>query len=317
VLIAAVVCFAAWPNLYKAAEARWRYELFTLDFGIGALAFGLFAAYTLGTFGPGMSFSDRLLIAGNSAALWVVATGGIFAFGFLLLLAATSLLGLSAAFPISSGFAAILIVATHFRFLQPAWAIGGMALLAVAIAWAAVSSRRFRSTSRTVWRKGFWLALAAGIPFSLVQWMLRHTADPEFGPGPYASTLLFALGFLLATPAYNFYLMHIKIVGNPISFRFYKLGGLHIHVPGFVAGAIWSLGLLLLLAALNATEEAALSSSLAFSLPFLAITLCVFCGLLVWREYRNPASSRARILLILCAICIALGSTAVGLSYSK
>ena len=47
------------------------------------------------------------------------------------------------------------------------------------------------------------------------------TADPEFGPGPYATILMLCLGLVVATPCLNFFFMHIKITGEPIGFRSY------------------------------------------------------------------------------------------------
>jgi len=314
-LIGAVACFSFWPNQYKSAEARWRFELFALDFGIGALILGAVAAFTIGTFGPDMSFNDRLLIAGQSAALWVVGTGAICAFGYLLLLVSTSLLGMAAAFPISFGTTALLIGSSHFHLLKAVPAAAGLALFAFTVASAAVASRSLRSGPRRAsWGKGLGLAIAAGIPFAVVQWMLRHTSDPEFGPGPYAIALLFPVGFLLVTPAYNFFFMHIKLVGNPIGFASYKVGGWRFHLPGIVAGAVWGLGLLLLMLALSLSSEHALPSSLVFCLPLLSIPVCVLLALFYWREYANSPRS-ARMLLILCALGFAVGSVCLGLSY--
>ncbi|HLH02523.1 MAG TPA: hypothetical protein VKX25_07125 [Bryobacteraceae bacterium] len=314
-LIGAVLCFSLWPSFYKFAEARWRFELFAIDFGIGALLVAIVAAYTFGTLGPEMSFNDRLLISGRSAEIWVFATGAIAAFGILLLLVSSSLLGMAAAFPISFGTAAILIGITHLRFLRFEWAISGIVILCVALIAAGAASRSLRSGARTrSWGKGIGLSLWAGIPFALVQWMLRHTADPEFGPGPYATAVFFAWGMLFATPVYDFFFMHIKLVGNPIGYAHYKLGGWRFHLPGIWAGGLWSLGFILLLAALNASGTAALPSSLLFGLALLPVPVSMLLAMIRWGEYRN-SRPWTRILLILGAICFAGGSVALGLAY--
>jgi glucose uptake protein len=316
-LIGAVLCFSLWPSFYKFAEARWRFELFAIDFGVGALMLAILAAYTFGTLGPEMSFNDRLLISGRSAELWVFATGAIAAFGLLLLLVSSSLLGMAAAFPISFGTAAILIGITHLRFLSFAWATAGIAILCVALIAAASAARSRRSGTRSrSWGKGVGLSLWAGIPFALVQWMLRHTADPEFGPGPYATALFFAWGMLFATPVYDFFFMHIKLVGNPIGYAHYKLGGWRCHIPGVCAGALWTLGFILLLAALNATGAAALPTSWVFGLALLAVSVAMLLAIVRWGEYRI-SRPWARILLILCAILFAAGSVALGLAYAE
>jgi glucose uptake protein len=314
--VAALLCFAFWPNIYKASQTRWRFEFFAIDFAAGALLVALITAYTFGTLGHEMSFGDRMLVAGREAGLWIVVVGAIFAFGNLLLLVSSTLLGLSGAFPIAFGTAALLVGLTHFRFLRAWAAVPALLLFFASGLCAAIGSGLPRPPGRRKqWIKGIGLAIFAGFPVALVQWMLRHTANPEFGPGPYASILMFGLGLLLLTPAYDFFFMHIKIVGNPIGFAHYKLGGFRIHLPGLIAGGVFIVGLLMLLLALSATGEAELSPLLAFSVPLLSVAATMLAGLLRWREYAD-AKPLPRSLLWAATICFAAGSILLGLAYS-
>ncbi|HEY7211948.1 MAG TPA: hypothetical protein VH477_16870 [Bryobacteraceae bacterium] len=310
-LILALVCFSVWPNLYK--KARWRFELFALDFALGALLLAFVAAYTFGTLGPEMSFTDRMLVAGRTAWLWIFATGIVLAFGNMLVLVSISLLGLAAALPISFGLAIVLFTAIHYRFVQTSQALAGMVLLVVGILCALAGSRRMKRTVKRGWVKGVCLAISAGVPLALAEWMLSGVSDPEFGPGPYASVLMLALGFVIATPAYNFFFMHIKIVGNPIGFAHYKIATRKMHVPGLLSGMIWATGMLALLVAFSATGDAELGTHVRFILPLFSIAFCALSGLFGWGEY---AAGGRRVLLV-TALCFIAGVLVTGFALTN
>jgi membrane protein implicated in regulation of membrane protease activity len=134
-LLLSLVCFSIWPSLYRSYKGSWRFELFSLDFAIGGLLLGILAAATLGTLGPEMTFSDRLLIAGRQAEIWVMGTGFVLAFANLLLLASITLLGISVAVPIAFGMAAVLTALSHYLSspLRPLMAIAICLLLACVV----------------------------------------------------------------------------------------------------------------------------------------------------------------------------------------
>ena len=94
-IIVSIVCFGVWPCLFKLAGAKWRFELFAFDFGIGALLIALIAAYTLGTMGSTLDFSDNMLVAGRRIEVLALLTGGAFALANLFYLGTISLLGLA------------------------------------------------------------------------------------------------------------------------------------------------------------------------------------------------------------------------------
>src|SRR5579875_3253920 len=103
-LIASLFCLGAWINTFKAAGAKWRFELFAIDFSIGGLLVVLIAAFTLGTLGSDLAFSDRMLVAGRTAQALAIIAGAVFNLGNMLLLAAVGLIGISTAFPLTIGF---------------------------------------------------------------------------------------------------------------------------------------------------------------------------------------------------------------------
>ena len=132
-LVLSFLALGSWINTFKLAGKHWRFELFSIDFAIGALLLAVIAAFTLGSLGSDLAFTDRMLVAGHTAQAIMIGAGFIFNLGNMLLLAAASLLGLAGAFPLSIGVA--LIVASCFGFHSGNWLflISGIVLLGVAV----------------------------------------------------------------------------------------------------------------------------------------------------------------------------------------
>src|SRR5579875_142197 len=107
-LVLSFFCLGTWVNTFKLTGTHWRFELFSIDFAIGAILLSVIAAFTLGTMGSELAFSDRMLVAGRGAQVFVVAAGFIFNLGNMLLLASISILGIAGAFPLSIGLAIII-----------------------------------------------------------------------------------------------------------------------------------------------------------------------------------------------------------------
>lgn len=316
-LLLACLCFVAWPNLYKQSQGRWRYELFALDFALGALLFGLLAAYTLGTFGPEMSFTDRMLISGRSVFVWMVGAGAIFALGNMLLLASVSLVGMAASFCITFATAMIAAALLHLRTSGTSILGAGMIALLVAIVaagrgvWGLRSSNRQRANGI----KAVAFSVMSGFVLGGVQFMLKLTADPDFGPGPYATVLMMSLGLVIATPLIDVFFMKIKIVGNPIGFQHYRHGAPQTHVRGLVAGALWAAGALFVLLALSVTGIEAPSLSLVFLLPAASVIVCIFLGLFRWKEFVG-GMRRTHNYVLTAACCLIAGTLLVTFGFA-
>lgn len=132
-LVLSFLLLGSWVNTFKLAGKQWRFELFSIDFGIGALLLAVIAAFTLGSLGSDLAFTDRMLVAGHTAQAIMIGAGFIFNLGNMLLLAAAGLLGLAGAFPLSIGIA--LIVASCFGFHSGNWVflLSGVVLMGVAV----------------------------------------------------------------------------------------------------------------------------------------------------------------------------------------
>lgn len=318
-LILALLCFTAWPRIYKRSEAVWRFEFFALDFGVGALVFGLVVAYTLGTLGPEMPFTDRLLVAGVITAFWTIGTGALFALANTLLLASITLLGLSVSFLIFFGLTAALTALGHYRTAQNTLLLySGASILILSAAFSSlipspISGPAIPREQRVVRHrrlKGIALSVFGGLLFGFIQWLLKLTSDPDFGPGPYATVLLLSIGIVLATPILNFFFLNIKIVGNPAPLSGYWRGRRR-HAPGIIAGVVFSLGALAEMLALSPTGIDAVREATIYIIPFLSVVVCAVIGFRYWKEFaaRLP---RAKYLLGASLICFLLGISIAG-----
>ncbi len=114
-LIAGMLGWGMWANLFKAAGGKWRFELFYFDFAIGMVLAATLLAFTAGSLGfDGFSFADDLRLAGKRQELWGFVAGVVFNLGNMLLLGAVSITGMAVAFPAGMGCA--LIVAACWNF---------------------------------------------------------------------------------------------------------------------------------------------------------------------------------------------------------
>ena len=64
-LVVSMICWGSWANTFKLTGEKWRFEFFSYDFAIGLLLGAVIAAFTFGTLGSELTFSDRLMIAGK------------------------------------------------------------------------------------------------------------------------------------------------------------------------------------------------------------------------------------------------------------
>lgn len=314
-----------WPSTFKRTGSQWRFELFYFDFAVGAILLAVLAAFTLGTFGSEMAFDDRMLVAGRSAQVWVVAAGFLFNLGNMLFVAAISLLGISGALPLSAGLALIVASLFNFRAENVLFLVSGIVLLLVALVLDGTACRvrdlgaptpakgsskpvpaaaPKAKTRRTT--KGILIALLSGIPLGLFYPLFAKGEAGDFGLGPYAAILLFCIGVLMATIICNFYFMNIAIEGGAIGFNAYFRGRASQHFLGFAGGALWAAGALAAALGSSAPARVGISTSLRLLLPLASALLALVSGLWIWKEF--PAKSkRARVWIGFTAIILACG----------
>src|SRR5438874_12659717 len=102
-MVLSMLSLGAWASTFKAA-GKWRFELFYFDFAFGLLIAAAVFSFTLGDLGyDGFSFVDDLQHAGKRQWVYAFMAGMIFNLGNMFLMAATSVFGMSGAFPLTSG----------------------------------------------------------------------------------------------------------------------------------------------------------------------------------------------------------------------
>lgn len=331
----AFFCLGLWPNTFKRAGSNWRFELFYFDFAVGAILLAVIAAFTFGTLGSEMAFDDRMLVAGKSAQVSAIGAGFLFNLGNMLFVAAVSLLGISAAVPLSAGVALIIVSFFYFRADNIVFLISGMVLLLITLVLSGTACRlrdlgtptAAKGAKRPVapaapkakarrTTKGILIALLSGIPLGLFFPLFIRGEAGDFGLGPYAGILLFCVGVIVATLVCNFYFMNIAIEGGPIPFNAYFRGRANQHFLGFAGGAIWAAGALAATIAAGAPSETGPPAFLRLMVPLGSALLVLLCGVWIWKEF--PARSKsARVCIALTALLFAGGLALTGTGLAR
>ncbi|HXN48513.1 MAG TPA: hypothetical protein VN893_17825 [Bryobacteraceae bacterium] len=343
--IFAAICWGSWANTYKLA-GRQRFELFYWDYALGVLLAAILAAFTFGSLGfnvagggGGFAFMDDLMLhASKHSWVYGMAAGAVFNLGTILLVGAMSLAGMSLAFPVGLGLAAVvaLLLASIDRphvnavlllstlvLILAAVVLDGLAYRAAARrrSQEAIKTGRTKSTKVTVSWKGIVLALVGGPLVGLCFPLIDLSRTPDTGMGPYAAAVMFAVGALVSTFAYNLLLMNLPIRGEPIEVLQYLRQPKKSHLLPLLGGMVWAAGTVSLFVASSAV--AATTNQQAEPLPLLgpntailvilaAALLSGLWGLFVWKELAD-ASARARSLTAL-ALVMLLASLALFLA---
>jgi glucose uptake protein len=324
------ICLGSWANTFKVAGNRWRFELFSIDFAVGALVVALIAAYTLGTLGADLGFSDQMLVSGRTNQALGIVAGAVFALGNMLLLAAVSMLGMSTAFPLCIGSAVIVGALFQFRSAHIPSLAAGVALLVCAVILTALAIRLSKSAVRppapppgvrtsdrkpSSWTKGLIIGIISGLALGCSFPIALRGFRGDFGLGPYAGLLLMTIALLVSTLVLDLYFMNIAIAGGPIGFGAYFNGQPRQHFLGFAGGALWAIGMLALGLALSAPASIELDAINKTIIPLASVALAVFWGFVKWKEFSTtPKPGRARAFLAAATVAFLAGVALVGLA---
>jgi glucose uptake protein len=215
-LVLSLVCLGSWANMFKLTGTRWRFELFYFDFAVGVLVLAVIAAYTFGTYGD-LAFSDRMLVAGRVAQIWIVLAGIVFNLGNILLVAAISLLGMSFAFPLAVGTGLVIWCSLQIRTTNAPLVSLGIVLMILTVVLDAMACRKAvgntskaasgNSKLRRRATKGILSGVLGGVALGFFSSVAAGSMDPEFGVGPYAAVLLFGVGIFISSVVFSFYFM--------------------------------------------------------------------------------------------------------------
>jgi glucose uptake protein len=310
------------------AGGRWRFELFYIDFALGVIAAAAVLAWTLGTLGSELSFSDRIAVAGLRSQALAMGGGFLFNLGNMLLLGSVSLLGLSAAFPLACAVALIVSSLTGFHGVSLPL-LGAGELLLIASVFTVIAARRDPLKTQP--------ARAGNRPQNAPQFMQRRTKGAitgilgglfiggsyaiaygafwgDLGLGAYAGLLLFAVGMLISTAVFGLFFLNMAIDGGRLSLGSYLGGGFGQHALGWAGGIVWAAGMAAWLLAQSAPEnEQAAYRLLLWTLQGSAIVALLW-GLLVWREFQGRSAGSKRLIAVTAVLYVA-GLAALGLRF--
>jgi glucose uptake protein len=130
-------------------------------------------------------------------------------------------------------------------------------------------------------------------------------------PGPYATSLFFAVGVAVCSLLANTLLMrHPLDAREAVSFSQYFKAPARWHLFGIIGGAIWCTGAVLNFVAARAHI---VGPAVSYSIGQGATMISAAWGVLVWREFAD-APPRARALLAWMFVFFLTGLTAVALA---
>lgn len=320
VLVLSLVCLGSWANMFKLTGTRWRFELFYFDFAIGVIILAVIAAYTFGTHGD-LAFSDRMLVAGRVAQVWIILAGITFNLGNILLVAAISLLGMSFAFPLAVGTGLVIWCCLQIRAANaPLLSIGIVLMLltvlldALACRKAVGSASKPASANNKLRRKstkGIVCGVLGGIALGFFSSVGAGSMDPEFGVGPYAAILLFGIGIFLSSVVISFYFMKVPIEGPSLTFGDYFRGRARKHLLGFAGGIICLAGLLAAAVIDSVPPSAGIGAAAAFIATLASVLLAIVWGIARWKEL-GTVPTAAKSLFAFAVISFACGIVVIG-----
>jgi glucose uptake protein len=325
-LIISFLLLGLWSSTFKMAGNRWRFELFSFDFALGALLFSLVSAYAFGAFGAELGFAEHLLIASKTNQALGFIAGGLFALGSMLLLSGTALLGLTFAYSIATAAALLVLAAMQFTGFRAVFL--GLVIVAaiLALIFASIGAKSGEATlpavnlpvmvrvkksasGRTIKQtrdaggmqnssKGILVSIIAGLALGGMVTPFNTSLFGQFGLGTFSGVVVFFGGALAGTLFLGFLLINIPIHGGPINIKTYFRGGISQHIFGLIGGSFCAAGVLLL-SLLNAFPGELRPDPLwLWAAGLGAGLLAIALGLSKWHELSEASGSAMRSLMI-------------------
>ncbi len=313
-MLVTMLCWGSWANTIKACPG-YRFQLFYWDYVLGLLAGSLLWGFTLGSFGStGRPFFADLFQANTTHLLLAIAGGVIFNLANLLLVAAIDIAGLAVAFPVGIGLALVIGAVSSYVLApngNPRMLFAGVALVVAAILLDATAYRLRETERRALSLRGLLISLVAGTLMGAFYPCVSRAMTGDHALGPYAITLVFALGVGLCAIPFNYLLMRkpLSADGSVAMSGYWQAPG-PWHLWGVAGGVIWCTG-----AVLNfvASRAHIVGPAVSYSIGQGATMISAAWGVFVWREFAT-APRRAKTLLIWMFILFICGLTAIALA---
>ncbi len=322
VLILGMLCLGSWAAMFKSAKLR--YELSYLDFVVGAVVFAGIYGLTFGNLGfDGFSLMDDLTHSGKKEWFYGFLAGLIFNFGNMLLMASTSISGLSVAFPIAFSIAAILSTVVQM-IGGPAGNttlnISGCLLMLLAVVFGAIAfnivvvlrheakakTGKVKSTRRPTAAKPVVLAVVAGLLLGSYLPLIDRATEADIGMGPFSMTLMFCFGMILSTMVLSIFFINLPVEGEPAELSGYLNVTVGTHFRAFLSGGLWCTGMLGIVVALSGADLLKGTPVITDLLKTGPPVLAAIWGYFAFKEFRD-GDFRAKSLALLMLILFAAG----------
>jgi glucose uptake protein len=322
-MVLSMLCLGVWVSALKPA-GKWRFEVFYFDFAFGLMIAAVIYAFTLGNMGfDGFNILDDLQHTGKRQWVFCFAAGMIFNFANILLVAAVSVAGMAAAFPMAMGTALILGTALGFATTSAAntmMLLLGCAMLFTAVVVNAMAYRllavqrhevlaragKAKSTRRPTSFKGIILSLVSGLIMGSFAPLLDKARQGDLGMGPYAIGAIFTFGVFFSTFVYNMFFMNLPVEGDPVELSSYFSARPRQHMFGWLGGMVWCTGIIAGMVALAAPETVQPSLATRALLGQAAPLLTALVGIGVWKVLKG-SDMRVRALTLLMLVLYACG----------
>jgi len=308
-----MLCWGSWANTQKLSSKKWAFQLFYWDYSLGVLLLSLLLAFTLGSTGnEGRSFLPDLAQADSNSIVMAILGGIIFNLANILLVIAIDIAGMAVAFPVGIGLALVIGVITNYIGEPVGNAVilfTGVALVTLAIILDALAYRKVPSLGSRTTTKGILISIAAGV---LMGFFYRFVASsmavdfvrPEVGKlTPYTASVVFSIGLLFSSFAWNTIAMYKPVVGERVTYRDYSTrGNLKLHTIGILGGAIWSLGM-----TFNIIASGQAGFAISYGLGQGATLIAALWGVFIWKEFKGVKGINTLISMMFLFFIIGLG----------
>jgi len=314
--ILALLCWGSWANTFKLAR-KWRFELFYYDYSFGIVLAAVVAAFTLGSLGNELSFSDNFLIAGRLKMAAGFASGLLVNLAGFLILAAVSVAGLSVGFPQAFGvgmvvatvwgvysgspgsarvWIGVLLVVVAVVLNALAWLLDAPSRKSVFVEDPPPPQRGVRApvrakVNRPSGTKAVWLGVAGGILMGAFFPLSAWAREGDNGLGAYSFGLLLSIGVFMSTFIYNIYFLNLPVQGQALGMAQYFTGTRKQHLLGLAGGIVWCAGLLAILTEQSAPERAQPGAILSFGLLQAVPLVAAAWGIFAWKEFRGAGTA--------------------------
>ena len=316
-MILAFVCAGLWTSTFKAANP-YRYELYYLDFSLGALICGVIAAFTLGSLRSNeLTFSDNLLITGYRQMAYSFAAGVAFNIGSVILMAGISVGGIALCIPAAWGIALVVLATWDYiadLHMNAVLLFGGEVLLVVAIAAVAIAhfrnasaaaeaakkaflaDPRVKSSKRKAKSAGSGAALAMAIIAGIILGFSPRVADlarlGESGISPYGLVLLFTCGIFGSTLIFMPFMLAFPVAGTSTTriAEYFRAKGKN-HLLGILGGLLFGASTLAYYVVAGTPAAKLVGLDLVTGLAQAAPLLAILLGVFVWKEFSAATTS--------------------------